>query len=364
MVLGNRLVIQEGDVMKLSESQEERARLLHEKCLVFDLHSDVSCEVVRRHYYGERRVLDTVFYPALRAGGVDAIWISTMARIMHYPSYHANFLEAGMRVMDAMLTEVEDCSSHFQLATCTAEVEQAKRDQKIAILLGFEGAEPVESESGNVRNFFRLGLREIQLTWNYRNNVCDGIYEERNAGLTEFGREMIHEMNTLGMLVDTSHINSRGLADALEVSEKPIVMSHTCAKALADHPRNITDDQAKAIAEKGGVIGVCFLPQFLAEKNATVEHILDHLDHFVSLVGSEHMGLGPDFIDYCLEVMRGALKGKAYDSGETFTYPKDAEDTTKLLNITRGMVARGYSDEDIENILGRSMLRLMREVLG
>jgi len=350
-------------MVKLSESQEERARVLHERCLVFDVHSDISCEVVRRHYYGEKNVLDKIFYPALKAGGVDALWISTPAHIMHYPSYHGNYLEAGMRTMDAMLTEIGECCSHFQLAISAAEVEQAKRDQKIAVLLGFEGAEPVESELGKLRNFYRLGLREIQLTWNYRNNVCDGIYEQRNAGLTEFGRAMIHEMNRLGMLIDTSHVNSRGLEEALEASEKPIYMSHTSAKALVDHPRNITDQQARAIAEKDGVIGVCFLPQFVAKENATVEHVLDHLDHFVNLVGSEHVGLGPDFIDYCLEVMRSALKGRAYDSGETFDYPIGVEDTTKLLNITRGMVARGYGDQDIENVLGRSMLRLMERVL-
>ena len=351
-------------MMKLSKNQEERARHLHEKCLVFDLHSDISCEVVRRHYYGETRVLDSIFYPALKKGGVDALWISTMARIMHYPSYHGNYLEAGMRAIDAMITEIEECSEHFQLAVSAEEVERAKRDHKIAVLLGFEGAEPLESELGNLRNFYRLGLREVQLTWNYRNNVCDGIYERRNAGLTEFGKELIKEMNRLGILIDTSHINSQGLEDALDASEKPLYMSHTCARALVDHPRNISDEQAKAIVEKKGIIGVCFLPQFVAKKNATVEHVLDHLDHFVNLVGSEHVGLGPDYIDYCLEVMGGALKGMAYDSGETLQYPEDAEDTTKLINITRGMVVRGYSDQDIENVLGLSMLRLLKEILG
>ncbi len=350
--------------MRLSGSREARARELHERSLVFDMHSDISCEVVRRHYYGETRVLDEIFYPVLKAGGVDALWISTMSPIMHYPTHHGNYLQAGMHAIDAMLAEIGECSDHFRLATSAEDVENAKKAEKIAILLGFEGAEPIESDLGNLRNFYRLGLREIQLTWNYRNNVGDGIDEERNAGLTKFGRQMIREMNRLGMLIDTSHINSRGLEEALEASDKPIYMSHTSARALVDHPRNIADDQARAIAEKGGVIGVCFLPQFVARNDATVEHILDHLDHFVNLVGSEHVGLGPDFIDYCLEVMRGVLKGKAYDAGETFTYPEDAEDVTKLPNITRGMVARGYSDQDIENVLGRSMLRLIKEILG
>ena len=108
----------------------------------------------------------------------------------------------------------------------------------------------------------------------------------------------------------------------------------------------------------------CFLPQFVAKESPTVEDVLDHIHHFINLVGSEHVGIGPDFIDYCLEVMGGALKGKAYDSGETFIYPKNADDTTKLLNITRGMVARGYDDQEIENILGRSMLKLIKKILG
>jgi membrane dipeptidase len=175
---------------------------------------------------------------------------------------------------------------------------------------------------------------------------------------------MIHEMNKLGMLIDTSHINSRGLEEVIEASKKPIYMSHTSSRNLVDHPRNITDQQAKEIAQKGGVIGVCFLPQFLANNDASLKDVLDHIDHFIDLVGSEHVGLGPDFIDYCLEVMGGALTGKAYDSGESFRYPKDAEDTTKLPNITRGMIARGYNNYDIENVLGRSMMRLIKSILG
>ena len=350
--------------MKLSKGQEERARALHETCLVFDIHSDIQCEVIRRRSYGETHILNRVFYKPLRKGGVDAIWFSTPPHLMHYPSYRGDYIQAGMNCMDVTLVELEECRDHFLLATQTKDILEAKKKGKIAVLLGFEGGDPVGENLGNLRNFYRLGLREIQLTWNYRNQVCDGIYESRNAGLSEFGKELIKEMNRLGVLIDTSHINSRGLEDAINLSSQPLYMSHTSARALIDHPRNITDEQAKAIAEKGGVIGVCFLPQFVAPKQATVEHVLDHLDHFVEQVGSDHVGLGPDFIDYCLEIMTEALKGMAYDSGETFRYPRGAEDTSKLLNITRGMVARGYPDRDIENVLGGSMLRLLEKVIG
>lgn len=283
---------------------------------------------------------------------------------MHYPSYRGDYVQAGMHCMDVTLRELEECRDHFLLAKKTKDIQEAKKSGKIAVLLGFEGADPVGENLGNLRNFYHIGLREVQLTWNFGNNVCDGIYETRNAGLTEFGEELIKEMNRLGILIDTSHINSKGLEDAIEVSSQPIYMSHTCSRALVDHPGNIIDEQAKMIAKKGGVIGVCFLPQFVAKKNATVEHVLDHLDHFVELVGSEYVGLGPDYIDYCLEVMKGALKGMAYDSGEKFNYPKGTEDTTKLLNITRGMVVRGYSDRDIENVLGGSMLWLIKKAIG
>lgn len=350
--------------MKVNKSQEERARELHRKCLVFDMHSDIQCEVIRRRSLGETHILNETFYRPLRKGGVDAIWFSTPPHLMHYPSYRGDYIQAGMHCMDVTLVELEECRDHFLLATRAKDILEAKREGKIAVLLGFEGADPVSENLGNLRNFYRLGLREIQLTWNYKNQVCDGIYEGRNAGLTEFGKELVKEMNRLGILIDTSHINSRGLEDALEASKQPIYMSHTSSRALVDHPRNVTDEQAREIVKKGGVIGVCFLPQFVSPKKATVEHVLDHLDHFVEEVGSDHVGLGPDFIDYCLEVMAEALKGMAYDSGETFRYPKGAEDTSKLFNITRGMVARGYSDQDIENVLGRSMLRLLEKVIG
>lgn len=350
--------------MKLSKNQEERARELHERCIVFDLHSDIQCELIRRRYYRETHVLNRVFYQPLRKGGVDAIWMSTPAHLMHYPSYRGNYVQAGMHCMDVTLLELEECNDNFVLAIKTRDIWEAKEDGKIAVLLGFEGAEPVGGSLSNLRNFYRFGLREVQLTWNFTNNVCDGIYETRNAGLTQFGKDLIKEMNRLGILIDTSHINSKGLEDVIETSSKPIYMSHTSSKALVDNPRNITDEQAKIIAKKGGMIGVCFLPQFVAQKNPSVEDVLDHIDHFVELIGADHVGLGPDFIDYCLEVMREALKGIAYDSGETFTYPKGAENTAKLLNVTRGMVVRGYSDQDIEKILGGSMLRLLKEVIG
>ena len=350
--------------MKLSKKQEIRARGLHRRCIVFDLHSDISCEVVRRRSSGETSILNKVFFQPLRKGGVDAICMSTMPHVMRYTSYFGDYPEAGMHYMDVMLTEIEECRDHFLLVKKAADIAEARKSGKIAVLLGFEGADPVGESLGNLRDFHRLGLREIQLTWNYKNQVCDGIYESRNAGLTEFGKELIKEMNRLGMLIDTSHINRQGLEDTLKISSQPIYMSHTSSRALVDHPRNITDEQARAIAGKGGVVGVCFLPQFVAPKGATVKDVLDHIDHFVELVGSDHVGLGPDFIDYCMEVMMGALKGLAYDSGETFQYPKGAEDTTKLLNITRGMVARGYSDRDIENVLGGSMLRLLEKVIG
>jgi membrane dipeptidase len=350
--------------MKLSKSQEERAKELHKRCIVLDPHSDIPCEVIRRRALGETRILNNTFFKPLRKGGVDAVCLSTMPHIMHYPAYRGDYIQAGMHFMDVMLTELEECSDHFLLVKKAEDFLTAKKEGKIAGVLGFEGGDPCGDDLGNFRNFVRLGLREVQLTWNYRNQICDGIYESRNGGLTEYGRSLVKEMNRLNVLIDTSHINSRGLEDVIELSSQPVRMSHTCSKALVDHPRNITDEQAKMIAKKGGAIGVNFLPQFVAKKNATVEDVLNHIDHFVELVGSEHVGIGPDFIDYCLEVMLGALKGLAYDSGHTYPYPKGAEDATKLPAITRGLVARGYSDQDIENILGRSMVRLFKEVIG
>jgi hypothetical protein len=194
--------------MKLTKSQEERAKALHETCLVFDIHSDIQCEVIRRR---SLELTPAEVFKPLRKGGVDAIWFSTPPHLMHYPSYRGDYIQAGMNCMDVTLVELEECRDHFLLATQTKDILEAKKKGKIAVFLGFEGGDPVGENLGNLRNFYRLGLREIQLTWNYKNQVCDGIYERRNAGLTEFGKELIKEMNRLGILIDTLHINGQGL---------------------------------------------------------------------------------------------------------------------------------------------------------
>ncbi|MFQ5762991.1 MAG: dipeptidase, partial [Candidatus Bathyarchaeia archaeon] len=351
--------------IRVSQSEEERAKRLHRDALVIDGHSDTPCDVIKRRSLGERRVLKNRHLARWRKGGLSGIVASSTAPLMHFPTCHANYVEGGLNFLDALLQEQEESNGQVRVVTSAADLSRAKREGKAGMVLGFEGGEPVGDNLAYLRSYYRLGLRLLQLTWNQRNLICDGVAERSNLGLSNFGFQLIEELNKLGIVVDLAHISHKGLRDALSASKQPPIVSHTACRALYDCPRNLSDDELHAIREKGGVVGIAFYPRFFTEKTQpTVNHVLNHIDHAVELIGARHIGLGPDFIDYCLDLMMPNLehsKMKGY-SENIHHYPKGAEDVTKLPNITRGLVARGYSDGEIRNILGGSFLRIFEAV--
>jgi membrane dipeptidase len=200
---------------------------------------------------------------------------------------------------------------------------------------------------------YRLGVRSLTLTHFPRNELGDGSGADSGSHLSVFGREVVEEMNRLGMLVDISHINETGFWDVMELSKDPVLATHSNCKALCGHHRNLTDDQIKALAEKGGVMNLSFCAGFIKDgigfgdpealKKVTIEDWLDHLDHAVGLVGTDHVGLGSDL-----------------DGGCGFP---GLDDVTKFPDLTRGMISRGYADHDIKKILGANNLRVFKKVL-
>jgi membrane dipeptidase len=195
----------------------------------------------------------------------------------------------------------------------------------------------------------RLGVRWIGLTWSRRNAAGDGVAELRTGGgLTEFGVGLVEEMNRLGMVVDIAHLAPAGVEDVFEVCAGPVVASHANAHTLCPIPRNLTDAQLEEVARSGGVVGAVFYPAFITdgEEPATLDMLLDHVDHMVSVMGPEHVGLGSDFDGFF---------------GPT---PIGLEDAGKMPNITAGLLARGYAVEDVRKILGENWLRVFREVVG
>jgi len=346
---------------------KEHALELHMKSIVVDFHCDAvlatlpdsafsvgSQESVRK--LSEHSLEGHVDVPRMLEGGVDCQVFSHFVEPIYNPVAPARMLQ----VLGHSLTEI-DKSDKLQLIT---SVEQIRRNhgKKVSIVVGFEGGEALGEDLRRLEVFYRLGLRRLTLTWNNRNALADGVKWQRSrGGLTEFGAEVVRACNRLGILVDVSHITDAGFWDTLELSDAPVIASHSNCRALCGSMRNLTDEMIVAIAEQNGVVGVNYASFFLVDmdldkiaagdeeemkkaQSVTIDTVIDHIDHMVNLVGNaDHVGLGSDFDGVHLVA-------------------KGLEDTSKLPNLTEGLLRRGYTDEEIEKILGGNFLRVMEQV--
>ncbi|MGE5553068.1 MAG: dipeptidase [Betaproteobacteria bacterium] len=262
--------------------------------------------------------------------------------------------KATLDMIDLLYREVED-HPELRLVTDVAGLERLAEDrrnggQEVGVVLAIEGAQALEGDLALLRVFYRLGVRLVTLTHNYRNELADGAYEESPGGLTSFGRQVVEEMNRLGMVIDVSHLAPPGFWEVLERSSAPVIASHSNARALCNHRRNLTDEQAKALAAKGGTIGVTFCPLFLREAPddqhpvpTSLSDVLDQIDYLVDLAGPEHVALGSDFdgIDWV---------------------PAGLDDVSRLPALTRGLLERGHSEATIRGILGENLQRVFASV--
>jgi membrane dipeptidase len=318
---------------------------LHFDAIVCDGHCDTLGDVLA----GTRRLHDHatsghVDLPRLRAGGVTA---QVFACFVPVSEYHSGATRHALQRLDAFHEALAAGPADLQLATGAADIRQAKANGKIAGLLGLEGAEALAGSLEVLRCFYRLGVRVLGLTWNYRNEVADGVYDSGTRGLTPFGVHVIETCNRIGMLIDVAHLSPAGLTDVLAVSQQPIIASHSNARALCDHIRNLTDEQIEAIAAHGGLIGATFVPIFLTspEENASLGHVLDQLDYLVRVAGPDHVMIGSDF------------------DGIRFA-PPGIEDASHYPAITAGMMARGHDESTIRKVLGLNFLRVLEAVSG
>ncbi|HEY3368003.1 MAG TPA: dipeptidase [Symbiobacteriaceae bacterium] len=247
--------------------------------------------------------------------------------------------------VDAILREIEAGGSSVRLALTARDIAEAHAAGQLAVLINIEGAEGIQGSLALLRNYYRLGVRMMGLVWSHRNEVADGAYEEGSGGgLTKFGREVVKEMNRLGMLIDLAHITAPGFYDVLELSEQPVLFTHGNCRALWDHARNLTDEQIKALAAKGGVFGISFVNSFMNKETATLKTVADHIDHVVQLLGNaDCVAYGSD-LDGC-------------------TPPPGLEDVTKVPALTAELLSRGYSEPDMAKILGGNYLRVFKQVL-
>ena len=323
-----------------------RARALHEEAFIADTHCDTILAVARgQRTLGERSDQGHIDLPRLREAGVDVQFFACFIEGEFKPDrgqYRA------LQLIDLFYRQMEAYSDQVAVAHNLAEMDAIRASGRIAAVLAIEGGEAVGPDISGLRILYRLGVRSLGLVWNQRNLLADGVGERRtHGGLTSFGVEVVEEANRLGMLVDVSHLSDEGFWDVIAVSTHPIIASHSNARAVCDHPRNLTDDQIRALAKNGGVMGLNFAPAFVAaNRPATVADLAVHAEHIANLAGSaDHIGLGSDYDGI------GAA-------------PQGLEDVTQLWRLTEALLRRGFSEDDVRKILGGNHRRLLAAVIG
>lgn len=265
--------------------------------MIFDGHCDVLFKMWenkdRTLFYQKPEALQASFQ-RLREGGVK---VQTMAVFVpsELPKEQRHY--AALEMIDILHNEILAHNNKVQLLTTAEQLRNVSKDHDtLYILLSMEGADALQGDFTYLRTYYQLGLRSLGLTWNYRNEAADGVMERQPAGLSSFGWSLIEEMNRLHLPIDTSHLSEKGFWDCLEASKQPVMASHSNARALFDHPRNLSDEQIKAIIETNGLIGINFVPYFYAaEGTVEMKEILKHLDYMLSLGGENHIGFGSDF---------------------------------------------------------------------
>lgn len=318
---------------------------LHFGSLVVDAHCDTVLRVIDGGFrLREENSAGHVDLPRLRKGGVGLQFFALYVGPQFKPDRSTRRV---LGLLDAFYGELDACQDQLHLVLEAKDVEKARAQGKVGALLSIEGGEALEGDMAVLRMLHRLGVRAIGLTWNQRNEIGDGVGEPRaGGGLTEFGIGVIKEMNRLGMIIDVSHLTERGLRDCLEYSKHPLIASHSNARAVCDHVRNLSDEAIRGLAAGGGVMGINMASDFLVTQGqASLDDVVAHIDHITELVGTDHVGIGADFDGITLP-------------------PRELPDVSCLPRLTEALTRRGYGDDDIRKVLGGNFMRVVATVLS
>ena len=329
---------------------------LHDRLLTLDTHCDTPMFFAQGIDFGQRDSRILVDLPKMTEGRLDA---TIMVAYLPQKGWSRNGSEwkveakdlapTPLAYADGVFDQIERIADkyhrHLALARTPADLWRNKREDKKSIMLGIENGLALEGKVENVAHFAKRGIVYITLCHNGDNDICDSAKgSQTHGGVSALGEQVIHEMNRLGLMVDLSHAHEKSFYDALDISRTPIVCSHSSARALCDHPRNLTDEQMKALARKGGVCQITLYHGFLAKEpqEATITDALAHLEHAIQVMGIDHVGLGTDFDG------DGGIRGLA--------------SANELTNFTRELLRRRYSEEDIQKIWGGNFMRVMETV--
>ena len=337
----------------VSEARAYReAQQLHDRILSLDTHCDTPMFFPKGVNFGTRDEKILVDLPKMTEGRLDStIMVCYLPQPKPGETFRQNVafdVEGPKAYADLIFDKIEDIvaqnSDYLALARTPDDLWNNKRSGRKSIMLGIENGLALEGNLRNVRYFKKRGVVYITLCHNGDNDICDSARgTQTHGGVSDFGAKVIRQMNKLGLMVDLSHAAESSFYDALQISRKPIVCSHSSARALCDHPRNLTDDQMRALAKKGGVCQITLYPGFLVKDGeASILDAMAHLDHAIQVMGIDHVGLGTDFDG------DGGVRGLA--------------DASELTLFTRQLLKRRYSEEDIQKIWGGNFLRVMNEV--
>lgn len=314
---------------------------------VLDSHCDTPTQIVRGRDLSKDNENANIDIPKLKRGGVDAAFFALYipARLSENAAY-----ECALRQYEAVKDVVQSNPCSVAFALTEAQAHENKANGLFSVFLGLENGSPIGHSLERLQEFYNKGVRYMTLCHSKDNQICDSCAGNRTwGGLSPFGREVVAEMNRLGMLIDVSHVSDDTFYDVLECSTSPVVATHSCCRALADHPRNMTDDMIMALAAKGGVIQINFYPVFLQddyelESQSSVipsyTRIADHIDHVVELVGIDHVGIGSDFDG--IEVA-----------------PDGLEDVSKMPVLFDELRRRGYSEAELNKLASGNFFNVL-----
>lgn len=319
-----------------------RGGAMEKLIMVADAHTDVLIALEEQNRsFGEESAQGHVNLPRLRAGGVAlaclACYISPRFRYQG-PARVLSLIDRFYRLCE------ENTDSVFPV-TGPNELARVLRGERTGVMLTVEGGEALGGDPAVLRMLYRLGVRMLGLTWNGRNELADGVGErDSGGGLTSFGREVVREMDRLGMAVDVSHLAEAGFWQVLEEGRRPPLASHANCASICPHPRNLSDGQIKALRDKGGLICLTFVPDFVDPVNSTLERLTDHIIHAAALVGPAFIGIGSDF-DGCEETVRGLESPACFPA------------------LASALMKRGFTQEEVRGIMGENLVRYLGRVL-
>lgn len=314
---------------------------------IFDLHSDILIDVAKLYQKTpkNKKAVRTLaeWQEIMNQGNIKGRVLSVWIEEVYKPG---NTLKRAIDLIEIAKRELKSLENAV-LIKSHKDLDDFSRDDKFYYLLSLEGADPIYDDIFLLDAFYDLGVRLITLTWSTRNFVADGVFESRTkGGLTRFGLELLDRMKELGIIVDLSHISDAGFWDVIENYDGVVIASHSNSRSVNDHSRNLTDDQAKAIAERGGIIGLNVIPSFVG-LNKDLESFIKHLEHFIDLVGINFVGFGFDFVYYL------------YDSYEGVSGIESEKDVPSLVN----KLLENYSKDEVEKICWKNAVRVFKRAL-